>query len=91
MTTKPLSAEDAGELYIRKDDPINAKIYAIRDGHHVVVPRITEAQAREAFEAWMQTVPSEYWPPTANNVWLAAHRHAGLLIASQDATIEDKP
>ncbi len=48
---------------------------AIATGRTVVVPVMTEAQAREAFYAWEDTKPRLF----GSDIWLAALRHAGVL------------
>ncbi len=44
-------------------------------GRTVVVEVMTEAQAREAFEAWEDTKPRLF----GSDIWMAALRHAGVL------------
>ncbi len=79
-----LTAEMARWLTIHRSvaasrdvDAIQDGVEAIRDGRTVVVPRITEEAAREAFWKWYSENQDEYGYVT---VWLAALRHYGILL-----------
>ena len=52
---------------------------AIATGRTVVVPRISEAEAREAFVKWWNAESSRYAFSSEERAWLAALCYAGVL------------
>lgn len=77
-----LTAEMA--VLLRTYDPSVARpqLLAIADGRAVVVPSMTEAEARERLIAWLRSEIARFggdWVPSPQQTWIAALRDLGVI------------